>query len=294
MRVLVVSNCVTQTFAQTLQAIFPAWEVRGAGLGESRTWVESNVKPAFTRYARGCDLYFGWSLDDHPLKTILPEQTPRIVVPEIRFRGFHPDLASLPGFRGPFGLTAFGDQVSLIAVAAKALGYDQEQTARLFDDRTYQRLGYPDFYASERARFIQMLAQAGIDIAAEFTEWEQPGDAFFFVPHHARAHVLVDIVRRALHGKYLDDAGFVRTAALRTRLKDNLAWSEVWPVYPQLAARLGVPGSLTWLLPTNPGHRELSLAQIIEMTFAGLDAHEGDWRREPFVEQAVAILADLA
>ena len=203
MRALVVSNCVTATFAKSLQAIFPAWEVRGAGVLKVKKWIEDGSKPEFTAYAGGCDLYLGWDPSKHPIGTALNPAAEKVVVPEVRFRGLHPDLANLPGFWGPFSVSYVVEHASLIMLAAIALGYDTDTIKSLFRAEVYDALGYSTFYETERTRFLKVFSDAGMKLKAQFGDWESMHD-FFFVPHHPRVFVLFDIVLRVLSDRYLN------------------------------------------------------------------------------------------
>ncbi len=292
MRVLVVSNCVTGTFVQTIRAIFPAWDVRGAGVQEAADWLQDNSKPAFTDYAAHCDLYLGWDPAGHPIDLTLNPRADRIVIPSIHFRGLHPDIASVPGLWGPFSTSHNNDQVSLIMVAAKYLGYSADQTLSLFRPQVFDALGYGGYYDTERTRFIQNFLNAGHDIEMDVRRWEK-GHDFFYVPHHPRVFVLFDIIVRALSGTYLHPGQRETAQALRTQQPDNLDWAEIWPVYPALAQRVGSAGSMTWFLPSQAERRERSLPEMVTLTFAALDNHAGDWKDLAFIREAGMIIAGL-
>jgi|SRR5579862_1197841 len=292
MRVLVMSNCVMATYVACLQALRPDWEVRGVGLDEAGAWLARGVKPEFLRYAGACDLYFGWPLDNHGLADVLNPQADKIIVPPLHFRGLHPDLATLDGFRGPFSRDAANTQTSLIALAAKWLEYRVEQACALYCERSYEALGFFQLYQSECERLLALFGASGIDLREELRDWEQRGD-FFYVCHHPRVFVIVDIVRRALVDRYLDRQRFAGSASLRDTLQDDLAWSETWPVYPEIARRIGFAGGLTWRLPPPLDGQPLSLHEMVERTFRALDDTPSGWRETGFIVEAAAILARL-
>jgi hypothetical protein len=262
-------------------------------MNEATEWLIDNSKPEFTTYARHCDLYLGWDPSTHSVGTVLNPFAERIVMPMIRFRGLQPDIASLAGLRGPFSVRDPDDQVSLIILAANALGYDPQKTKSLFQAEVYDALGYFSFYEAERARFVQVFLDVGIDIETQFQDWECAGD-FFFVPHHPRVFVLFDVVLQAVSNRYLRDGDIQAARALRAQQAEEFAWSERWPIYPEIARRLGFEGGMTWLLPTNGDRRERSLDDIIAMSFAALEKHECDWRSFPFVREACAIVSGLS
>jgi Polysaccharide biosynthesis enzyme WcbI len=292
MRALVVSNCVTATYVQCLQALFPEWEVRGAGIDESTRWLKDGQKKDFELYAANCDLYFGWSPAQHAIESILNPKADRIVVPGVHFRGLHPDVAYLPDFRGPFSVAHDDTQVSLIAAAGKALGCNISQTISLFAEATYEALGFLSGYASERQHLLEMFRHAKIDITEELATWELQG-AYFYICHHPKVFVLVDIVRRALAGRYLTKQELDKSASLRQSQRDNLAWSETWPVYPEVARLLGFSGGLTWKFPESFQPREKDLSEYIAMTFTCLEKYPRQLDEIPSVKSAAMAISKL-
>jgi hypothetical protein len=102
---------------------------------------------------------------------------------------------------------------------------------------------------------------------------------------------LIDVIRRALLGRYIDDRVHAASAGLAETMIDRFAMAETWPIYPEIAARHGFAGSLVWR--NLAGHAELSLETYLSLTFQTLDAMEQDWRQVAFVERVAAVLRPL-
>lgn len=291
MRAIVVANCTTQTYVEGLQKLFPQWEVRGVATDWAEQWLSEGSKPEFHNYLKSCQLYVGEPLEAKRLSAELNPAADKIIIPPLHFRGLHPDIAVVSGFHGPLSVAASNTQCSLVALAARSLEISVEETLTMFCMEIYQELGYFDLYAAEKRRIIDLFQSHNIDLSLEFEDWEKVGD-YFHVCHHPRAVVLIDVLRRALAGRFLNPEEFAASAHLGRAHEDNLANLEIWPVYPEIAAPLGFQGSLTWVRPTRPTAQKLSLRAIVEGTFSALDAMDENWRAIPFVKRAAHIMQD--
>jgi hypothetical protein len=288
MRALVIANCTTQIYVEGLQSLFPDWEVRGVAIDRAEEWLASGDRPEFDAYLRACDLYVGEPSDRWRFGARINPAADKIFIPQIYFRGLHPDVSLLPNFRGPLSVAVPSTQCSLVAVAARALGMNAADAEAMFCADIYREFGFFDLYRAEKQRILDLFSSHDIDLTAEFTNWEEIG-AFFHICHHPRAEVLIDILRRALAGRYLDAAGFDASAEIARTQKDYLATMGVWPVYPEIAAALGFQGSMTWIRPIKPPQC-ISLSDFIAGTFDALDAMGDDWRNHTFVERAASVM----
>jgi hypothetical protein len=286
MKAVVVGNCVTVTYGEALQEMLPDWEVKRADLGHALAWLSDGSKPEFTNYLATCDLYVGHPITSPQLADTLNPSADRIIIPPVVFRGLHPDIAILPGFTGLYS----SSQTSLIVIAARALDLRVDQTVRLFSEATYRALGYFDVYATERKKMIDTFRASGIDLGDDFPRWEAK-EGFFYLPIHPRCFVLVDIIRRTMLGRRIDEQTHANAARFRETLTDHLKNMEAWPVYPDFAERIGFDGDLIWRRVK--GHAELSLEEFVASEFQSLDAADPAWRQTPFVGQAASLLKPL-
>ncbi|OAI26171.1 hypothetical protein A1351_15420 [Methylosinus sp. R-45379] len=290
MKVIVVSNCATSTYYEVVLTLFPDWTIKAAGFNEAERWIETGEKPEFENYLKECDLYIGWPLDGLRLANVLNPSAERVIIPELYFRGLHPDVAMLDGFWGPFSEGAPHTQTSLIALGAKAIGKTAEETQVLFREDVYEKLGYFDLYKTERSRLVADFGKYGIRLEEAFDFWETQND-FFYVCHHPRSFVLVDIVRNALAGRFLDADAYARSESIRRTQPDKLsAGTEIWPVYPEIARRFGFEGSLTWSRFPNCSPREMSLSRVIDIIFESLGRMDDAWKSVPFIAECAKTL----
>jgi hypothetical protein len=284
MKALVIGNCATVTYSDTLKAIFTDWEVRRVAEGAAQEWLIGGSKPEFTQFLQSCDLIVSHPhlLEFQPLANSLNPKADRIIIPGLVFSGLHPDIAILPRFNGVFS----SSQTSLIAVGACARGLGVYESLKLYNETTYAQLGYFDHYEKQKHSVISNFRKYDIDLVHDFPIWESQGD-FFYFPIHARVFVLADILRRALLGRYINGRVHSATANLSLTLPDHLG-GQTWPIYPELAARRGFAGSLIWR--GLQGYAEMSLVDFVSSTFQSLSTMEESWRHVSFVEQAGATL----
>lgn len=156
-------------------------------------------------------------------------------VPTISFNAYHPDICYLldsgSSLKGPLG-----DYHSLIAYAAFACGLTEARALALYRESIYGSLGYFERWDHARKALLDTFTDHGFDIAAKFVDWSRNGP-FMYSFNHPRVHCVRDIAvailaRAGLAPVYWD--------ALP---QDNLANGPIFPVYPEIAARLGVGGS---------------------------------------------------
>ena len=289
MKVIVVSNCATSSYYEVVATLFPDWTVKATGFNEAERWLQTGEKPEFEQYLKECDLYIGWPLDGLRLATALNPSAEHMIIPELYFRGLHPDVAMLDGFWGPFSDGAPHTQTSLLMLGARAIGKSAEATQALFREDVFERLGFFELYKAERSRLVAQYAAHGIHLDEAFDFWETQRD-FFYVCHHPRSIVLIDIMRHALRGRFLDEDAFANSESLRRTQPDKLAVSEVWPVYPEVARRFGFEGGYTWLKQAHSPNREMSLTRVIDVTFESLDKMDDAWKTVPFVAECAKLL----
>ena len=181
----------------------------------------------------------------HP-PTSSPRARPLAVlrIPNLYFNGFHPDIVHVTAPDGtPLG-SAAGEYASAILVYGWKLGLDHEQIRAFFSADAYERLGYTSVWdrAVEytRARFDA----SDVDFAGWYLPLVRRG-TFMLTDNHPAIVALVQLARQlgALLGADPELIAFPWEQVIPDGL---LATSTVWPVYPELASRLGVAGGYLW------------------------------------------------
>lgn len=204
--------------------------------------------------------------------------------PGFGFDGFQPDQFYLYDADRKFVRTPMGDYNSLLVAAAFAGGRSPAQTERLFNSLSYARLGYFEAFGKARAAARKWLERYGIDFDTVLDRWLAEG-SFMLTINHPRMIVVAEIARRAMAqaGLAIEDDGSLPVDPL-ARL--------IWPVYPEIARRIGVPGSLDFVSDWGvPEPRILTLQDVVEGSFAVYDGPVADaLRRDRKVQQAAQAL----
>ena len=110
----------------------------------------------------------------------------------------------------------------------------------LFNAYIFALLGYFDEYERARQFVIGKAKEVGYELEPHIVEWRKRG-VFMHIVNHPKIEVLAQLAQ--LGAK---QAGLSGALAPPEGVPDRLARCQTWPVYPELARRLGVPGSLTF------------------------------------------------
>lgn len=241
-RTVFLGNCTTGSFTDAFRIMMPSREHVGIHVtapNDPETWntARNACSPAGTR------VFVVDSLVPDMIRHC-PDIVDYSVVPGISFWGFHPDVVYVGTSTG-WLLSGIGTPWnSRLALSAYLEGIDAEECVRFFNSRTFGELGYFDAYVgavgSHRARF----GAAGVDAAAWLDAMAPQGN-FLHGPNHPYAsgigYLAFQIARR--EGFSLDrNLDFHRPEFWTSYLTDYLH-RIVWPVYPEIAEHLGVPGA---------------------------------------------------
>ncbi|HQV56472.1 MAG TPA: WcbI family polysaccharide biosynthesis putative acetyltransferase [Ilumatobacteraceae bacterium] len=170
---------------------------------------------------------------------------PRVIaVPNLYFRGFHPDIFHTPHPAGGMLGSAAGEYSSALVLYGWRQGLDADQIRRCFRAEVYQALGYYSVWSSA----LQVVRERFDDSDLAFADWYLPlvrGGAFMLTDNHPTVAALVQLARQV--AKLLNADPALVEMPWDTVIPDGLlATSTVWPVYPELAAVLGVRGGYVW------------------------------------------------
>lgn len=229
MRIAVIGNCTVDTLAACLGVLLDA-EVEAFWAQPSRT-AEAET---FARRLGDFDV-----VCTHPQRSG-PFGPPRlagsakrvITLPVLNFSGFHPDDVMIPAVRGPLGFNH-----SAIVIASFLMGLPPRRAAKLFNPLVYASLGYFDRYDEEHRRLVEHGAERGFDLAAGLAVWPKP---FLYDIQHPCFEPLAWLAGQIA----VRIGGPLRAVdladpAVRAKV-DHTRYNATWPVYPQIAARLGL------------------------------------------------------
>lgn len=198
--------------------------------------------------------------------------------PRFYFDGLHPD-ALLLGVEHGIGFQ-FGVWHSALAMAAFLRGMPTREAADLYNAYIYGALGYYDAYAAAEALQVDAALELDVDLAPAFAGWR--GRVFANTPSHPRLTVGLAIAEQlaATLGLPVAPAGNLPA--------DPLDGGFVFPVYPEIARRLGVAADLVFRNAARD--REVGLAQMLDEAFAAYAAAPEAVAALPRAAQAAEIL----
>ncbi|WP_455974346.1 WcbI family polysaccharide biosynthesis putative acetyltransferase [Methylorubrum populi] len=165
-----------------------------------------------------------------------------VPVPTIVFPAFHPDIVYISHKGGQFG-SPMGDYHSALIVYGFARGFSVDEIVSLFRAEVFARLGYLDGWFGNRDSLLEMSRAHGCILDRLFAGWMRRG-CFMHTINHPKLFVMDDLARDALARAGLS----ARSARCEDYLPDPLSGS-IWPIYPEIAARLGLTGSTTFKPP---------------------------------------------
>jgi hypothetical protein len=252
LRIVVIANCQALGLGRCLQLMAPDAEVL----------VTSPVRlPSLVTAARSVDVVVSQPAPAGDPTAFAQRRDRLVLVPRIVFSGFHPDMGFLlcDGRHLPSPTGAFHSRLTLWAYMR---GLSVAQTVTLFDEKTFERLGYFDRWQQAWRELIAEGEATGMPLDAMLTRWRRHG-CFMLGVVQPQLFVLADIAAAVLDAldrrpAFADVAPF---------LHDELKNETVWSVYPPLADRLGVPGDYAFKAPGQGPPRLFDLSEFIEASF---------------------------
>jgi hypothetical protein len=218
---------------------------------------------------------------------------PVVFLPALVFPGFQPDITYI---QGPGGLVRGleTEYHSVIVAAAFTLGVPDWRVSELFNAFVFATLGYFDVFDAAKTALLSNFAQEGLDLVPLFDGWMQQAGQFMYTINHPHILVLATLCRLALaRAGHLDPE-----APLPMAIDDYLAKHFIWPTYPALAKRFGLPGGSTTFLRRDNDlvegqSRALPLADYVSASYKIYDGLAKDTLRKGVVATACERLAPL-
>ena len=250
-KVAVLGNCQAYGVAACLMRLYPDVEVRGISIGGLEGPDDSQ---ALAERVSAFDAVISQPLGARhgSLSSVaMSEQARRLVAfPRIYFDGLQPDMVPAGGY--PRGMH------SRLVLAGYAMGLSEARTAELFNAYVYGVLGYFDAYAKAERYLLDSFAACGLEAEPLLAAWRRDGP-FVHAPPHPSVRVMWSIAEQL--GRTLE-LGAPDVGAAPIDLLEPLG---VWPVYPEIARRLGLAGDLTFRFK---GEAPMTLEQMIAREFS--------------------------
>jgi Polysaccharide biosynthesis enzyme WcbI len=253
-RIIVTGNCMMPGLAAALRLIFPRDSVQ-----YHRIWVED--KASIAAALTDADIWVAQPVpDNEELLERSRTQARQVLCPPLVFSGFHPDMVYAWRGDGSFfqGLNPYH---SAIALWAWRTGLDVPDALRLFKPEIFRRLGYYDTYRAEVDALRAAFAASKLDFSWFWLRVKRMG-VFMNTVNHPRIEPIVLLAK--LIAVELGVSSDVLNQPLERYVQDDLLPIAVWPVYPDLAAHLGVRGSYLFSF----GPLTFSLDEFLETQWA--------------------------
>lgn len=255
MRVLVIGNCQSHTFARCADILvrdvqFQSYEIRDAN---------EDLAPHLARYDR--------AYAQLPAYQQMPEDLRQKhdvkLFPRISFQGLHPDNIYLK-YADQRAYTATGAYHSAVVFAGWYHGLSKEQTAALFTPATARRLGWERYFRDAKRALISEGQNTGIELAPILDKWLQAKEPFMLTMNHPALEPVFDVAKAVL-----ERDGFAATDH-GIRPEHNLLKYPIMPVYPAVAEPLGMTGNHLFKKDERlrGGAGVFDLEEFIDKTFA--------------------------
>lgn len=273
-RIAIFTNCQGNNLGRCIQALTGAQPPSYRFVTAEDILHPERPRAAIERALADNDVLLMQPIFADALLPTLPALAEKLVLfPSISFPAFQPDQCyvrikgTLNEVSGPLG-----PYHSAIAYYAWRAGMSARQAMDLFCDATYEALHYHDYWASSAAALLDEGQRCDMPLDGALQQWRARG-CFMHSPNHPKLYAVADIARMVMQRLQLEALPIDPLEVVW----DNLADTAIWPVYPEIARRYGIEGSLVFK-GNNPGLPSKSPVVSYE-----LDA---------FVERSYAAFAD--
>lgn len=158
-------------------------------------------------------------------------------VPAIAFNGFHPDNDYVWNKNREAIVGILGQYNSLLAAWGWNHGLSVSSTLELFRDEVFDHIGYYGCMEASCKNLVRVGLEVDYPMPELMKKWLSQG-SFMHSINHPKIFVLADIAYEFLRKNRIDHVPHIESY-----LKDRLADSVCWPVYPHIANKNNLNGS---------------------------------------------------
>jgi hypothetical protein len=263
----VLFNCQGNVIAHAMRAVSPAADVVYVSIADVAQSEEKRREAKEILATRNHIVTMDAAVGNEniPLAWLRATGAAVLRLPTIRFRGFHPDsvIVLRKGQRKLLGPTA--GYHSRIAIAAFLSGLSVQETLELYNALVFARLGYFGEYARQFELMKGSFEGCGLDFAPMESKLRRAG-CFMHSINHPKVLPLLElaiaICRRI--GLPIENEN-----VQPDDLPDLLDPAPIHPVFPEIAARLGIEaeGAYRPNIPPGSEYIEFSHEQFIARCF---------------------------
>ncbi len=275
-KILLLGNCQVRSLARLFRAMTGDGEVTAMIMLPSVMKRFESHDPALEVAIAESHLIFVHADDTTStlIKNNFPTHHDKVrLIPKINFAGFHPDVDYVDDTKGEHIRGPLGDYQSSLAFFGWKNSLSKSQTIRLFCEATYDELGYFEYWNAARKMLVSDGELAGFPLDRLFESWAKRG-AWMYSMNHPKLHALADIARIALERE-----GISALPGVEEFVDDEMSAESVWPVYPEIGARLGLPGHYFFKRSTPFEFRDMpvpmmTLEQFIDESFEAYSKYD--------------------
>jgi len=288
MKIAVLGNCQSTGLAQSINR----WTADDCFVKDFEVVVEvrQGRSAEIASILRDYDIIFAHEINNDKFEDLSYEKISKyanlIKVPSIVFTGFQPDIIHIHVSDGVLGSPLSGAHSAIIA-GAFAAGIPEDRVGSLFNKLIYRRLGYLGEF-ERAATFLDSqfssVGQSSIGVARRLLS----AGSFMYTVNHP-SFMALDRLGELIVSEYLPRLKLVEP---RPVTSDHLR-RDIWPVYPEIAQEIGVPGNLDFVSGSGQG-RKLSLSAMIEESYTIYRDHPDAVRVSPRVTHTATVLRSVA
>ena len=187
--------------------------------------------------------------------------------PRVNFNAFHPDLVTIAGPPGPVA-PPLADYNSSLVLFAWQRGLDAARTERLFCEAVFERLGFFERWEPAKQTLLEEGRAIAFPLEAMLASWTARG-RFMHSSNHPALFVMGDVARALLERAGLP-VPFDRPEDF---IHDAMLDKAVWPLYPEIGNRLGLPGAYAFKMFQGNGSRGATLLDLGEFIARSFEAY---------------------
>jgi hypothetical protein len=275
-KLLVLGNCQSRGLASLMSAMTGGAEARAIELLPDVIERLRTRDVELTKLITESDIIFVHHDGKTPqlMEQIYPADYAKVrIIPKISFAAFHPDMDYVEDSDGSHILGPLGGYQSSIVFFCWKNMLTKAETLNMFCEKTYRTLGYFDYWWVAKRLLIEEGESTGIPLEHLIDKWSKQG-CWMYSLNHPKLHTLADVARIILERE-----GINTLPGVEEFVDDEMNTENVWPVYPEIGARLGLPGHYFFKRSTPFEFRDMpvpmmTLAQFIDESFEAYSKYD--------------------
>jgi len=259
-KVFVLGNCQVGGIADALRLLKPGVKLERYVVTHEGKSLVSDLKNFRNRDFDVAIVHESVSASLADQSGLVEQLAPRVLkLPSLTFSAFHPDIVYAFHNNQVVKNGLNSDWNSRIILLSYLEGFSEKDTLSLFNSTVFDSLGYFTVWSSSASELAESFARCDLDFSRWIRRVQRQG-VFMYGINHPAQFALCELAAQIAEG--IDNQPSDVVADLPRLTKDYLAHI-VWPVYPEIAKRLGLDGSYHWRV----GDDFANLDQFVERCY---------------------------